>query len=237
MTYKNCTPHNGRWTFQLNILGFPLRTREHYETPEACAVACDLVKHYLSSEFKLFLPESMDGEQFSDLAYSRRGVNLSDCHSVLKSIPPDVLEFIEKHGEALLAHRDSAPPESTASKFRRSDAIKLPAVRAWVEQLESAEADEIAFATIDSRSFFLRLSVVEKTLFTAIKSLSLALRMHSPEAGNARLAYRASRLHLLIEHLEHDLEYVKNLAENLKHEQGVVETAVANLEANRPALG
>lgn len=233
--FKSVTIHNGRYVWQLTVLGRPLRNPQHFDTAEEAALDCDLVKHYLRTEFKLDLPCSLDGEVFSDLAYSRRGVNLADSLSVGSSLPEGVKDFINEHAPALLAHRSSAPPETVASKFRRSDMIKLPAVREWVEALELAEMDATAFSAIDSASFFLRLSVVEKSFSTALKSLGLALRMHAG-LTNPKLANRVLKISELIIHLQQNLEYISALAGDLKAEQATVETAVATLEANRPNL-
>lgn len=236
MKYLHCSLHNGRWIFRLSILGKLLNPNEHYDTAEDAAISADLTKHFLTSEFKLVLPPSIENsEHFSSLAYSRRGVNLSDSASVLKSLPEDVREFVEKHRASLIAHRESAPPETVASKFRRSDMIKLPAVRQWVEALELAELDANAFSAIDSASFFLRLSVVEKSLSTALKSLGLALRMHA-SLTNPKLANRVVKISELITHFQQNLDYVSALSESFKAEQSTVETAVETLENNRPTF-
>lgn len=233
MNYKHCTSHNGRFTWQLSVLGYPCRTNAHFDTPEEAAVSVSLVKHFLASEFKIILPSSMDDEQFASLAYSRRGVNLSDCQSVFSSLPADVKEFLNLHRADLEAHRESAPPETTASKFRRSGMIGIPVVKQWVEALELAELDANAFSAIDSASFFLRLSVVEKSLSTALKSLGLALRMHA-SLTNPKLANRVVKISELITHFQQNLDYVSALAEGFKAEQATVETAVVTLENNRP---
>lgn len=234
--FKHVSHHNQKYIFQFSILGKPLRSNEHFDTPEEAAISADLTKHYLASEFKLMLPPSIENsEHFSSLAYSRRGVNLSDSSSVFKSLPADVREFIDKHKSALEAHRENSPPETVASKFRRSDMIKLPAVREWVEALELAEMDATAFSAIDSVSFFLRMSVVEKSLTALLKSLRLAQRMHAG-ATNPRLVERCRLLVELVANLSATKEYVVDLDENLKAEQATVETAVATLEANRPNL-
>lgn len=233
--YKHVTTHNGRYTWQLSILGHPCRTSEHFVTAADAALSVDLVKFFLRTEYKLDLPESLDGEQFSSLAYSRRNVDLSDTLSVYSSMPEDVKNFVADYRHELIGHRETSPPESTASKFRRSEMINLPLVRQWVEKLEAAEDDARAFAAIDSSSFFLRLSVVDKSLTAMLKSLRLALRMHV-DVTNPRLVARADRLKVIVHHMEQNLDYVEELTAELRAEQAAVEAAVATLEANRPNL-
>lgn len=233
---KHVTTHNGKFTWQLTILGHPCRTNAHFETAEEAAVSVDLVKFFLRSEFKLDLPASLDGEQFSSLAYSRRNVVLSNSLNVFASLPADVKDFLTLHRPALEAYRESAPPETTASKFRRSGMINTPAVREWVEKLEAAEDDALAFSAIDSGSFFLRLKVVASSLTAALKSLRLAIKMHS-RATNPRLVQRGKNLAELVHNFQLNLDYVNDLTVTLRAQQASVETAVATLEANRPALG
>lgn len=235
MRYLHCSPHNGRWIFRLSILGKLLNPNEHYDTAEDAAIMADLTKHHLRTEFKLDISASMESEQWSSLVYSRKGVILSDIQSIEKALPNDVKDFLLLHRSALEVYRDNAPPETVASKFRRSDMIKLPAVREWVEQLELAEADATAFSAIDSASFFLRLKVVESSLTTALKSLGLALRMHT-SVSNPKLADRVLKISELITHLQQTLGYVQGYSEIFKTEQAEVETAVATLENNRPTF-
>lgn len=236
--YRSVTTHNGRFVWQLSILGFPCRTREHFDTAEEAAISADLVKHYLRTEFKLILPESMSGEQFSSLAYSRRNVDLSNSLSVLKSIPEDVREFINKHREALSAHRESAPPETTASKFRRSDLIKLPAVNAWVNQLELAELEAKAFSEINAEYLFRLIDALPSRLIDAVKPLRLAQKMHEGLncCHSQKLAARTQAISDLIAHLESDIAYARVFAVEMKAEQASVETAVETLENNRPTF-
>lgn len=233
--YKHCSPHNGKFTWQLSILGFPCRTSAHFNTAEEAAVSVDLVKHHLRTEYRLDLPNSLDGEQFSSLAYSRRGVIMSDCLSVLKSIPEDTKDFLSKHRADLEAHRDSAPPETVASKFRRSGMIEIPAIKEWVNQLELAEMHADSFSKINSKYFFSLLDSLSNRLTDALKPLRLAVKMHD-SVTDALLVQRRETLATLVNHIELNLEYVKNLAEDLRAEQASVESAVATLEANRPNL-
>lgn len=225
-----------RWSFRLSVLGKYVDAGESYPDETSAGVAADLAKHYLAREFKFVLPCSLDGEQFSSLAYSRRNVDLSDSQSVLKSLPPGVLEFIETNSAALEAHRDAAPPESTASKFRRSEMIDLPGIREWVEKLESAEWQAQSFSAINGQYFFSLLDSMSNRLTDVLKPLNLAVKMHA-DVTEPLLVQRREKLSLLAAHMQLNLSYVQELTAELRAEQAGVEGAVTNLEAARPSLG
>lgn len=236
--YRSVTTHNGKFVWQLTVLGHPLRTKEHYETPEDCAVACDLVKNYLASEFKLVLPPSMGDEQFASLAYSRRGVNLSDSASVFKSLPSDVQDFIALHQDGLTAHRESAPPETMASKFRRSGMFSDPRIREWVERCEAAALEAESFSRVNSEYLFRLIDALPSRLIDAVKPLRLAQKMHEGLncCHSQKLAARTQAISDLIAHLESDIAYARVFAVEMKAEQASVETAVETLENNRPTF-
>lgn len=223
----------GYHMWQVTVLGVPVRSGINFPTIEEAAFNCQLFKHYLRQEFRMDFDESLDGEVFAMIAY-RLSVSLPDSPSVLSALPDNARTFISEHGEKLAAHRDSVPV-SVAEKFRRSGMIEIPAIREWVNKCEAASILVKEYATVNSSSFFTRLSVVEKSLDTSLKTLALAVRLHGSSPPTS-LQPRVDELTKLIEHLRTDLDYVRELGLRLRHEEDAVMAALPALEAARPPL-
>lgn len=231
--YKSVTVHNGLFVWQLTVLGKPLRSKQHFATALDAALDCDLVKHYLRTEYGLSLPASLDGEVFSNLAYSKLSVNLSDIHSVFSSLPECAKQFLSENQDALALYaNEHRQPLADWEKLHGFDSA---AIREWVNKCEAADLLAKEYAAVNSASFFTRLSVVDRSLDASLKSLALAVRLHGDPVPPA-LILRVTDLRRLIEHLTETQDYVRELTTRLRREETDATTALEKLESARPSL-
>lgn len=236
--FRHCTRHNGQFTFQLNVLGYPLRANEHWENPEDAACAADTTKHFFREWYHIDLPRSLDPEQHAVLS-NRLSVDLSDRRSVESSLPPGVASFLLTHRDVLDRHAESNRPERKPWEVLRADPsfTSNESLRDWVRACEVAELDQMTFASINGEYLLTLLTGFVGRFEACLAPLRKAVKMHeNAMAGSPLLEARKETLKKLLAHLEADLAYIRALPDEIRDEESAVKLALQTLESNRPPL-
>lgn len=236
--FRHVTSHNGRWIFQLKVLGHALYPNEHWDTEEDAACVADTTKHFFREWYHIDLPRSLDPEQHAVLS-NRLSVDLSDRRSVESSLPPGVASFLLTHRDVLDRHAESNRPERKPWEVLRADPsfTSNESLRDWVRACEVAELDLSAFASINGEYLLTLLTGFVSRFEATLAPLRRAVKMHeNAMAGSPLLEARKETLKKLLAHLEADLVYIRSLPDEVRDQDSAVKLALQTLESNRPPL-
>lgn len=219
-----------RYSFRIRALDQYIDAGASYETEDDAAFAADLAKHYLRSTYFIDLELSLDPDLFATMAH-RHNVVLSDGMHVRTRLSPGVDSFIASRWVALDKHAQENRPVLKDWEKLQFD----PSYADWVHKCQAADVVSKEYRSVNSESFFTRLSVVDRSLDASLKSLALAVRLHGDPVP-AALIVRVTDLRRLIEHLMQTQDYVRELTTRLKREEHDATTALEKLESERPKI-
>lgn len=229
---------NGKFAYRLRVVGHWVDVYP-FDTEVDAEIACDLSKHYLRTVYNLDLPNTLDGEHFTCLAFSRRHVTLSDRLSVQARLDEKFVRSIEPLRLLLENHlaNHPHPVKPVWEKFRgvTPEQGGTPALTQWVNECSQADIDHRDFSALPIKKLAALNEQALSKFDELVKPIDRALRYYG-HPSNPRLQARitlltAARIRILVEK-----EHFRSLCAALDRDVLSVENSLPRLETARPQL-